>query len=137
MLIAAFNGEPEFRDCALALLSEPNIEFWYSPLLKLEVVLQPAHRGHTLELQFYNTYFKNAQCWGDLNRILEIGEKEAIRHGISVLDALHLAAANLSRCKVFVTTEKISKPIFKTKLVKVVSIIGTRFSPLQKLLAAP
>jgi predicted nucleic acid-binding protein len=56
--------------------------------------------------------------------MFEIGGKEAMKHGISVIDALHVAAANLARCKVLVTTEKPTKPIFRTNLVRVVSIAG-------------
>jgi hypothetical protein len=38
------------------------------------------------------------------------------------MDALHIAAANLARCKMLVTAEKVNKPMFRTKLVPVVSI---------------
>lgn len=56
--------------------------------------------------------------------MFEIGEREATTHGISVIDALHIAAANLARCKLLITTEKPTKPMFRTKLVRVVSITG-------------
>jgi predicted nucleic acid-binding protein len=124
VLIAALRGEQDLRECALAILSEPNLEFWYSPLIKLEVILQPTHRKQTVELQFYEEYFKQANCWGTLDRMFEIASPEAMKHGISVMDAMHIAAANLARCKLFITTEKSSKPMFRTKLVKVVSIFG-------------
>jgi hypothetical protein len=42
--------------------------------------------------------------------------------GIAVIDALHVAAAHLSRCAALVTTEKPTKPIFRTSLVRVVGI---------------
>jgi predicted nucleic acid-binding protein len=138
VLIAAFQGEPALRECALAILDEPLIDFWYSPLLKLEVTIQPAYQKHTLELQFYNEYFKNATCWGNLDRMFEIGGREAIRHGIALVDALHVATAHLARCAVLVTTEKPTKPMFRTELVKVVSIFGVAKPPsiVRKLLEA-
>jgi hypothetical protein len=55
--------------------------------------------------------------------MFEIGEKDAMRHGIPVMDALHVSAANLSKCKVLVTSERPTKPLFRTKLVRVVSIL--------------
>jgi predicted nucleic acid-binding protein len=123
VLITAFRGQSEMREHALAVLSEPNLEFWYSPLLRLETVLQAAHHGRKLELAFYAAYFKQANCFGDLNRIFEIGQPDALKHGIPVMDALHVAAANLARCKVLFTTESPTKPLFRTKLVQVASIL--------------
>src|SRR5687768_14764900 len=107
------------RERALAVLSEPSAQFWYSPLLELEVTLQATHQKRDLELKFYAEYFKNADCYGDLNRMFEIGSREAKKHGIPVIDALHVAAASLSRCKLLLTTESPSKPLFRTKLVTV------------------
>jgi predicted nucleic acid-binding protein len=123
VLITAFRGELEMREHALTVLSEPEYEFWYSPLLRLETTLQPFHNNRKAEMTFYQEYFKHAQCFGDLNRIFEIGEPDAMKHGIPVMDALHIAAANLSRCKVLFTTEAPTKPLFRTKLVKVASIL--------------
>jgi hypothetical protein len=128
VLITAFRGKPQMRESALAILSEPDFQFWYSPLLRLEATLQPFHHNRKLEMEFYQEYFKNAECFGDLNRIFEIGSPDAMKHGIPVMDALHIAAANLSRCKILFTTESPTKPLFRTKLVKVASIL----TPLSK-----
>lgn len=74
-------------------------------------------------MDFYAEYFRNADCYGDLNRMFEIGKPEAMKHGIPVIDVLHIAAANLSRCSVLFTTEGTTKPLFRTKLVRVASIL--------------
>ena len=124
VLIAAFQGERQLRECALAILSEPLFEFVYDPLLKMEVMIQPTYQRHTLELAFYNEYFNHAKCFGNLNQMFEIGGREAMKHGIAVVDALHVAAAHLARCAVLVTAEKPTKPMFRTKLIRVVSILG-------------
>jgi hypothetical protein len=138
VLINAFKGEPALRECALAVLSEPNHEFWYSPLVKIEVILQPTYHKETLEIKFYEEYFKYAECWGSLDRMFEIGSREAMRHGIPIIDALHVAAASLAGCKLLITSEKPTKPIFRTRLVKVVSIVGLKKSAYtaQKLIEA-
>lgn len=123
VLINAFQGQQQLRECALAILSEPLFEFWYSPLLKMEVTLQPTYQRHNLALAFYNTYFSRSQCYGDLNRMFEVGSQQATKHGIAVVDALHIAAAHLAKCPYLVTAEKSTKPMFRTKLLKVVSIL--------------
>jgi hypothetical protein len=112
------------RSVALAVVSNPTLEFWYSPLLRMELLLQPTLCGRKEELQFYEKYFKGANCFGDLDRTFEIGWRDALKHGIPVVDALHVAAANLARCKVLFTTESPTKPIFRTKLTQVVSILN-------------
>jgi hypothetical protein len=122
VLIGAFKGEPDVREPAFAILGCPLLEFWYSPLLHLEVTLQAVHHKQAEELRFYDEYFGHANNYGDLDRIFQIGASDAKRHGIPVVDALHIAAANLSRCVALITTEKPTKPLFRTKLVKVVSL---------------
>jgi predicted nucleic acid-binding protein len=122
VLIGAFKGEPDVREPAFAILNCPLLEFWYSPLLHLEVTLQAVHHKQVEELKFYDVYFRHAEMYGDLNRTLEIAAPDAKRHGIGVVDALHVAAANLSKCEAFITTEKPTKPLFRTNLVKVVSL---------------
>jgi len=122
VLIGAFKGERDVREPAFAILDCPLIEFWYSALLRLEVTLQATHHKQVEELRFYNEYFRRAEMYGDLNRTLEIAEPDAKRHGIGVVDALHVAAANLSNCVALITTEKPTKPLFRTKLVKVLTL---------------
>lgn len=122
ILIAAIRGEHYLRECALAVLSEPNLEFWYSPLLQLEATLQPAHHKRELELAFLDEYFKSANCMGNLNNIYAVAYPDAAKHGIGVLDACHVAAAHLAKCQLLVTLERPNKPMFRTDLVRVVSI---------------
>lgn len=85
-------------------------------------MLHPTHHHDHFEMAFHSEYFKHAKIYGDLNRIFEIGEPEAMKHGIPVMDALHIAAANLARCEILLTTESLTKPIFRTTLIAVVTI---------------
>ena len=84
------------------------------------MTLQAEYNGNKKELAFYAEYFRSASCYGDLDRIFEIASKEARKNGVAVLDAMHLAAANLARCEVFITGEKATRPMHRTELVKVV-----------------
>jgi hypothetical protein len=120
-----FRGTPDIRERALAVLGAPHAEFWYSPILRLELILQPTYHQKTIELEFYATYFGGANCYGAVDRIFEVGQSEAMKYGIPVLDALHIAAAHLAKCKLLLTTESRSKPMFRTTLVKVVNIAAT------------
>jgi hypothetical protein len=61
--------------------------------------------------------------------MFEIAGPDSQKHGIPVLDALHVAAANLSRSKLLFTTEGTTKPMFRTKLVRVASILATKKRP--------
>jgi hypothetical protein len=88
----------------------------------MEVLIQPTYHRRTLEVSFYNTYFRAATCFGQLDRMFEIGSKEAMKHGITVADALHIATAHLSNCVALVTAEQPTKPMFRTTLVDVISI---------------
>ena len=115
VLIAAFQGEGQLRERALAVLSLPLVEFWYNPLLRMEVTIQPAYQRHSSELAFYNTYFSNATCYGNLNQMFELGYAEGMKHGIAVVDALHVATAHLAKCAVLATAERDTKPMFRTQ----------------------
>ena len=79
----------------------------------------PKFNRRLLEVKFYEEYFNAAICFGTLDRIFEIGEKEAFEHGISVLDAMHIAAAHLAGCDALITLEKETKPMYRTKLIPV------------------
>jgi hypothetical protein len=106
----------------LNVLSCPDFEFWYSPLLRLETMLQPTRENRALEVDFYSAYFSQANCYGDMNRIFEIGERDSPQHAIPVMDAMHVAAASLARCAALITTEKVTKPMFRTRLIRILSI---------------
>lgn len=86
-------------------------------------MLLPRYNQRPLEVKFYEEYFKSAQCFGDLNRIFEIGEKEAFKNGIKVLDAMHVATAHLTRCTALVTLERPTAPMYRSGLVKVHRLI--------------
>lgn len=94
--------------------------------MRLEVVPHATFNKQYAEVRFYEEYFRAADCYGDLDRMFEIGSREAERHGIPVMDALHVAAAHLARCRFLYTTEGTTKPMFRTKIVRVASILDTK-----------
>jgi hypothetical protein len=60
----------------------------------------------------------------DFKLILGHGFREAAKAGVGPMDALHLAAAHLLRADEFFTTEKPSKSIHRSSLVKVVYLFS-------------
>jgi hypothetical protein len=86
------------------------------------VLLNAKFNKRDLEVKFYESYFGSAECYGNLDRIFEIGHKESLRYGIKVVDAMHVASAHLTHCEALVTGEKTTTPMFRTKLVNVVSL---------------
>ena len=122
VLIAAAVGRDALRRRALAVIENPDRYFYYSPFVPLEVLPKAVYNGRDDEAEFYRTFFEQATCFGDLDRIYEIAQIEAPRSGLAAMDALHVAAAHLAKCEQFVTTEKPQKPLFRTRLVEVVPL---------------
>ena len=105
---------------ALQLLEEPDRVFLTSPFIHLEVVPKTIFYKKRLEQSFYDRYFNNAVWFRQLDKIEAAAQTEAAKAGLSAMDALHVAAAHLSRADEFVTTEKPDKAIHRSSLVKVV-----------------
>jgi hypothetical protein len=76
-----------------------------------------------LERLFYDTYFRKAAWYREVDKIEAAAQIEAANAGLGEMDALHLAAAHLSQADEFVTTEKSNKSIYKSSLVKVVTCL--------------
>ena len=77
------------------------------------------HRN-TSEIEFYRTYFDNVRIWiSDVERIVEIAIQESERHGIAAMDAMHIASAHLGEAEVLYTSERKTKPMHRTSLVRV------------------
>ncbi len=124
VLIAGANGLPEEKARALDVLRDPARMFLTSPFLHLEVVPKAEFHKNRLEERFYKTYFSNAQWYNDVANIVELARKECSKSGLNAMDALHVAAAHLLHADEFITTEKPTKSIYRTSLVKVVYLFG-------------
>ena len=120
VLIVGARGEDEERQRALEILEDPQRSFVASSFLYLEVGPKAAFHKRMVETAFYDRFFQGAKWVRDLERIDDLARSEAVKHGLGAMDALHLAAAHLSGAEEFITTEKRSKPIYRSGLVKVV-----------------
>jgi hypothetical protein len=124
VLIAAARSLDPDRERALQLLEEPNRAFLTSPFVYLEVVPKAIFFKKRLERSFYDRYFAHALWFREVDKIEVAAQTEAARAGLGAMDALHLAAAHLSRADEFITTEKPNKAIHRSSLVKVVYLFS-------------
>jgi hypothetical protein len=108
---------------AFKILGDRNREFASSPYIKLEILPKCIYNQHRIEAEFYQEYFNEVTYWSrDLNKMFEIAYQESLTYGVSGMDALHIAAALLVDADVFITNEKISSSIFRTRSISVISI---------------
>jgi hypothetical protein len=120
VLITAYNGAPHLREPALRLLEDPDRAFLCSPFVRLETTPKALFNKRSAEYTFYQMYFRRAAMTNDLKLILGHGFREAARAGVGPMDALHLAAAHLLGADEFITTEKPTKSVHRSSMVKIV-----------------
>jgi hypothetical protein len=120
VLITAARSVGPDQERALQFLEDPNRSFLTSPFVQLEVLPKAIFHKKRLERSFYERYFRNATWYRDVARIEVVAQSEATKAGLGAMDALHLAAAHLSRADEFITSEKPPKAIHRSTLVKVV-----------------
>ena len=121
VLLTAWRGRD--AEAALAVMEDPQREFYTSQLVKLELLPKPAFFKQTAETEFYQIHFDSVK--GEEALSPELGakaDKLARQYGIAAMDALHLAAAIRQGAKEFLTSEKPGKPIFRMTDIVVKSI---------------
>ena len=75
------------------------------------------------EVRFYQTFFDECTvCVEGSHELLEKSFEEAVASGLSAMDALHVIAAAAASVDELVTVEKLTKPIYRTQLVRVVPV---------------
>ena len=121
VLIAAVRGKEPIAIRALEILDDR--QFVSSIFLRLELLPKPTYFKNSSEVEFYEAVFDSVVEWADAtDLIVDEAYKEACRFGLAALDALHVAAAASVGADEFVTTESSTKPIHRTKFVRVVSL---------------
>lgn len=127
VLITAARGIAPIAIKALEILDDPNREFVSSIFLKLEVLPKAIYHRNEAEVAFYNAFFDAVTNWADsLDTIIQEAFKESCNSGLAAMDALHVASAATLGAEELVTTERSEKPIHRTHLVRVVSIMPSR-----------
>jgi hypothetical protein len=122
VLLKAWRGE-ELSQAALDLLSDDARQFFTSQMVRLELLSKPRFEKRLSEVVFYESFFAGAAAIEPLSE--ELGrEAEALaaRYGLAGPDSLQIAAALRYGVQEFYTTEKPTKPMFRVKELKVISL---------------
>jgi len=124
ILIAAARGDDEVAKRAIELLDDPDIRFASSIFVKLEVLPKPLYQNRKDEVLFYETFFASVSVWAEPSpELVQNAYEEAINSGLSAIDALHIISAATVNADEFVTTEKLSRPIHRSRLVNIRTIM--------------
>jgi predicted nucleic acid-binding protein len=127
VLITAARGIAPIALKAIEILDDPNREFASSIFLKLEVLPKAVYYKNEAEAEFYYTFFNAVAHWVEaLDTIAREAFREACDSGLAAMDALHVASAVSVGAEEIVTTERAQKPIHRTRLIRVVSIMPER-----------
>ena len=123
-LIAVADFEPQRRGKVLALLGDTQRLFIYSPFTTLETLSLAIHYRKPSREQVFRHYFNRCAYISDnLTEILNEAHRQAEKYGMVGIDACHIAAAIVGLANEFYTFEKATKPMFRTKEVKVFSLL--------------
>lgn len=123
VLIAAARGTDQVSERALEMLEDPELSFASSPFVRLEVLPKPVYNRRPDEAEFYEEFFRAVTAWAEPNtELVQAAYDEAVRAGLSALDALHVAAAAAVGADELLTREGRTKPIHRSTLVPVRTI---------------
>ena len=123
VLIAAARGNDEVAELAIQILDDPDVTFASSIFVKLEVLPKPLYQNRKDEIAFYETFFAVVSVWAEASsQLVQNAYEEAINAGLSAIDALHLSAAVSVGADEFVTSEKLTRPIHRSKLIPIRTI---------------
>lgn len=123
VLIFSATGKAPLAAKARPFLTDKNREYVTSDYVKLEVLPKAIFHKNKPEEDAYNAFF--ALCVRSVpasEALLKQAMEEASKTGMSGFDALHVVCAIFGGAEELTTTEKDTKPIHRTKLLKVVSI---------------
>jgi hypothetical protein len=123
VLIAAARSTDTLSSRAMAYLSDPRRVFVSSAFMRLEVLPKPLYLKRQDEAAFYTTFFSAVVAWAAITpELLEQAHDLAAAHGLSALDALHVASALTLGAEELITAERPGKPMFRVIGLKVISI---------------
>lgn len=123
VLIFAARGVAPVSDLALPFLTDPTREYVTSDYVRLEVLPKATYHNRAVEAEFYEAFFRaNILCVAPSPGLVESAMEEAVRTGMSGIDALHIVCAVSAGAEEFITSEKVQSPIHRSRLLTVISI---------------
>src|SRR5713226_4584938 len=123
VLLAVVRSEPDTGVRAYNVLNDPRREFVTSSMLALELLPSPIYFQRSGELLFCKEYLSASVDNVPLSQdLFDEAFKQASAHGLAAVDSLHVSAAILAGVEEFITTEKPTKPIYRTEAIKVIPL---------------
>ncbi len=123
VLIAAARGKEDIAARAFAVLDDPDRVLITSDFIRLEVLPKARYHKQEAEAQFYDEFFEAVRHTVPASKeLVEVAQKEAESAGLQAFDALHVAAACEAEADEFVTAEKPTKTVFRTRAIEVKTI---------------
>jgi predicted nucleic acid-binding protein len=113
LINAALQKDTFERRRAWEVINDPSRTFLWSNCLKLEVVPRSIHNKFMDQVALYLEFFQSATFIPISDAIFEDAQQLAAVHGLSAMDALHIACAKAANADEFVTFEKPDKPFFR------------------------
>jgi predicted nucleic acid-binding protein len=121
VLLAAYKTERSDSDLALGIFEDGNRELVTSDLVRLEIIPQAAYHKQKDEVEFLETCLSFAKVVAPTDQqLVASAEQFASRYGLHAIDALHVAAAIATGCVELITTERPTKPLFRTSEIRVI-----------------
>jgi len=124
VLIAAAVGDDDVHAAAMVILEDANRTFSSSEFVRLETIPSTVQRGKTGERAFYEEFFAHVVAWASVDKgLTDHAFDECCRvQDLRAIDAVHVAAAFVSKSDELITTEKPTKPMARATLLTVTSI---------------
>ncbi|HMV46765.1 MAG TPA: type II toxin-antitoxin system VapC family toxin [Blastocatellia bacterium] len=123
VLISAATGRGKHFSKARSILADRTRTFASSPFVRLETVPKAVFHKQNQEIVFYDAFFSSVSQWVvDCNALAAEAEKVGSRFGLSMGDALHVAAALMVGADEFVTAERPTSPFKNVQGVTIISI---------------
>lgn len=127
VLIRATNiGDASLIHKSFMLLRDARREFVSNDWLELEVLPKPVHNRQRISVEFCQDFFGRCVRRVETDAaLIKLAYAEACRLGLSAAGAMHLVTAHAAGVHELITVEKRTKPMYKSKLVKVVHLLDT------------
>jgi predicted nucleic acid-binding protein len=123
VLIAAARGVAPTTQAADVILTDPSRQIVSSDFVRLEVLPKPMYFSKSAEILYYQRYFSAVHLWvAPTLPLVRQAFHIAASHGLSAVDALHMAAAEIAGAAEFVTAERATSPLFRVTSLRIVSI---------------
>lgn len=121
VLIAATSTDSPHALAASQVILDPNREFVGNDFLILETLPKKAFHGFKMATAFLQDFFANGcRLWIETDAdLLRDAIDEATRNDLSAIDSIHIVAAAAAKADELITLEKRTKPIYRSRLVKV------------------